>query len=62
MVDALDVRPGQSLLEIGTGTGWNAALLAHRVGEHGRVVTIEVDPRLARTPGAPSPVPDTTRS
>lgn len=48
MVDALDVRPGQSLLEIGTGTGWNAALLAHRVGEHGRVVTIEVDPRLAQ--------------
>lgn len=48
MMDALDVRPGQSLLEIGTGTGWNAALLAHRVGEHGRVVTIEIDPRLAQ--------------
>lgn len=47
MLDALDVRPGQSVLEIGTGTGWNAALLAHRVGEHGRVVTIEVDPCLA---------------
>ncbi|MCA1709628.1 MAG: protein-L-isoaspartate(D-aspartate) O-methyltransferase, partial [Actinobacteria bacterium] len=33
--------------EIGTGTGWNAALLTHRVGERGRVVTVEVDPSLA---------------
>lgn len=48
MLDALDVQPGQSVLEIGTGTGWNAALLARCVGEHGRVVTIEVDPRLAQ--------------
>jgi protein-L-isoaspartate(D-aspartate) O-methyltransferase len=48
MLAALDVQPGQSILEIGTGTGWNAALLAHLVGEHGRVVTIEVDPCLAQ--------------
>ncbi|WP_410646510.1 methyltransferase domain-containing protein [Amycolatopsis sp. cmx-4-54] len=47
MLDALDPRPGMRVLEIGTGTGWNAALLAHRVGPTGQVTTIEVDPQLA---------------
>ncbi|CAM5447059.1 methyltransferase domain-containing protein [Kitasatospora aureofaciens] len=42
MLDALDVAEDNRVLEIGTGTGWNAALLAHRVGP-GNVVTVEVD-------------------
>ncbi|MET9695900.1 methyltransferase domain-containing protein [Streptomyces sp. NPDC006529] len=46
MLDMLDVTPGQSVLEIGTGTGWNARLLAHRLAPE-RVTTIEVDPELA---------------
>ncbi|MGH3824765.1 MAG: methyltransferase domain-containing protein [Pseudonocardiaceae bacterium] len=48
MLAALDVQPGQSVLEIGAGTGWNAALLSHLAGKHGRVVTVEVDPQLAQ--------------
>lgn len=33
MLDILDPQPGERVLEIGTGTGWNAALLAHRLGD-----------------------------
>ena len=46
MLAALDVAPGMTVCEIGTGTGYNAALLAHRLGARS-VITIEVDPQLA---------------
>lgn len=47
MLDALSVEDGNRVLEIGTGTGWNAALLCHRVGPE-NVVTIEVDEACAK--------------
>ncbi|MBR7832684.1 methyltransferase, FxLD system [Actinospica durhamensis] len=43
MLEQLDVRRGQSVLEVGAGTGYNAALLGHLVGRSGRVVTVDVD-------------------
>jgi len=43
MLENLDVRPGQRVLEIGAGTGYNAALLAHLVGPAGRVTTVDLD-------------------
>ncbi|NIY65278.1 methyltransferase domain-containing protein [Streptomyces malaysiensis] len=46
MLTALEVADGQCVLEIGTGSGWNAALLAARLGS-GNVTTVEVDPVLA---------------
>ncbi|HET6633711.1 MAG TPA: rRNA adenine N-6-methyltransferase family protein [Streptomyces sp.] len=46
MLRDLEVQPDQRVLEIGTGTGWNAALLAHRVGAD-NVVSIEIDPVVA---------------
>ncbi len=46
MLKHLNIRGAERVLEIGTGTGWNAALLAHRFGAD-RVTTIEVDPEVA---------------
>lgn len=46
MLDALDIAPGLRVLEIGTGTGYNAALLAEAVGGD-NVTSIEVDPEPA---------------
>jgi len=46
MLDALDAHPGMRVLEIGTGTGYNAALLAHRLGVQ-NVTSIEIDSALA---------------
>jgi methyltransferase of ATP-grasp peptide maturase system len=44
MLAALDVRGGMKVLEIGTGTGYNAALLVHRLGgEHVFSVDIGAD-------------------
>ncbi|SHK96951.1 methyltransferase domain-containing protein [Actinacidiphila paucisporea] len=46
MCEALDVREGQRVLEIGAGTGYNAALLAHRLGGTGAVTTVDLDPAI----------------
>ncbi len=43
MLDQLELRRGQKVLEIGAGTGFNAALLASIVGEHGRVTSVDLD-------------------
>jgi protein-L-isoaspartate(D-aspartate) O-methyltransferase len=48
MLEALQLGPGMRVLEIGTGTGYNAALLAHIVGDPHNIFTVEVDDVLAR--------------
>ncbi|MEU8349402.1 methyltransferase domain-containing protein [Streptomyces sp. NPDC048845] len=50
MLHALDVRQLNRVLEVGTGTGYNAALLGHRLGDQ-LVTTVDVDPELTRVAG-----------
>jgi protein-L-isoaspartate(D-aspartate) O-methyltransferase len=47
MLEQLRLPEGGSVLEIGAGTGYNAALLSALVGASGRVVTIDIDPEVA---------------
>ncbi|EPD56527.1 methyltransferase, FxLD system [Streptomyces sp. HGB0020] len=46
MLDQLEAQPGERILELGAGTGYNAGLLAHLVGESGHVTTLDVDDDL----------------
>ncbi|MDE2786471.1 MAG: methyltransferase domain-containing protein [Chloroflexota bacterium] len=43
MAEQLHLEPGSRVLEIGAGTGYNAAVLAHIVGPGGSVVTVDID-------------------
>ncbi|MEV0648864.1 methyltransferase domain-containing protein [Phytomonospora sp. NPDC050363] len=45
MLDLLDVGDGMRVLEVGTGTGYNAGLLCHRLGDEA-VVSVDLDPEL----------------
>ncbi|HJQ45608.1 MAG TPA: ATP-grasp peptide maturase system methyltransferase [Amycolatopsis sp.] len=47
MLGALAAGGGERVLEVGTGTGYNAAVLCHRLGS-ARVSTVDVDRRLVR--------------
>ncbi|WP_207309491.1 methyltransferase domain-containing protein [Streptomyces kasugaensis] len=47
MLEALQVDDGMRVLEVGAGTGYNAALLAHRLGDE-NIVTIDVSAEITQ--------------
>jgi protein-L-isoaspartate(D-aspartate) O-methyltransferase len=48
MCESLDIKDGQKILEIGTGSGYHAAIVAQLVGKTGLVYTIERFESLAK--------------
>ena len=46
MLELLEVRPGDSVLDVGSGSGWTTAILARLVGPQGRVIGVERIPQL----------------
>jgi protein-L-isoaspartate(D-aspartate) O-methyltransferase len=48
MLEELDIQEGHRVLEIGAGSGYNAALLAHRLGDDA-VTTVDLDPEITES-------------
>ena len=46
MLRLLAVEPGHRVLDVGAGSGWATALLAHLTGPDGEVVGVELEPEL----------------
>ena len=46
VLDALGLRPGDTVCDIGAGPGWLSLRAARRVGPEGRVYAVDVEPRL----------------
>ncbi len=49
MLQSLELKKGDKVLEIGTASGWNAALISVIVGPKGKVFTTEIIPELAES-------------
>ena len=47
-IDHLDLQPGETVVEMGCGTGANLPLLRDRVGPEGRVIGVDVSPGVLR--------------
>ena len=46
MLEQVALQPGQNVLEVGAGTGYNAALMGHLVAEGGHVTTIDIEEEI----------------
>lgn len=51
MVQLLDLREGMNVLDIGTGSGYHAAVMAQLVGSSGYIYSVEIIPELVKMAG-----------
>jgi predicted methyltransferase len=48
MIDALQIKPGQTIADLGAGSGYYSFRIAPLVGEQGNVLAIDVEPRMLK--------------
>jgi len=48
MLEMLEPKPGQKILDVGSGSGWTTALLAQIIGPKGKVYGVERIPELVK--------------
>ncbi len=46
MLELLQAKKGEKIMDVGAGSGWQSALLAQIVGEKGKILSIEIIPEL----------------
>jgi len=46
MLELLQPKKGEKIMDVGAGSGWQSTLLAHIVGEKGKIFSIEIIPEL----------------
>ena len=48
VVEKMGIRPGQSILDLGSGTGRNDCLMAGKVGAQGKIVGLDISDEMLR--------------
>lgn len=48
MLELLSPKDGEKILDVGSGSGWTTALLAHLVGGNGKIYGVEIIPELIK--------------
>ncbi|MDG0816009.1 protein-L-isoaspartate O-methyltransferase family protein [Bdellovibrio svalbardensis] len=48
ILDLMEFAEGQRVFELGSGSGWNAALISYLIGKSGQLITTEIIPEVAQ--------------
>jgi protein-L-isoaspartate(D-aspartate) O-methyltransferase len=48
MLELLEVKKGQRIMDVGFGSGWQSALISHLLGEEGKIYAFEIRPELCK--------------
>jgi protein-L-isoaspartate(D-aspartate) O-methyltransferase len=51
-IEALELKEGETVVQVGAGAGYYTAILAHLVGAEGRVIAYEIEPDIAKRAAA----------